>query len=168
MSAVEGDDGGGELDRGQEVALGLVVAGRNGAELLAFAEEILDQMPCLVVVAVVGALLLAVAPGRDDGGLARRLERGQDARVRVVAPLRDEQRGGEVRQQRVRADQLRGLPAAAPEAGRIAQRSHRGVDLGAQPAPAAPEGLVAVAPFFRAPALCWCARTIVASIMAYS
>jgi hypothetical protein len=42
------------------------------------------------------------------------------------------------------------------------------VALGAQPAPAAPDGLVAVAPFLRAPALCWWARTLVASRMAYS
>jgi hypothetical protein len=39
--------------------------------------------------------------------------------------------------------------------------------LGAQPAFAAPDRLV-FARFFWAPALCWCARTIVLSIMAYS
>jgi hypothetical protein len=39
--------------------------------------------------------------------------------------------------------------------------------LGAQPAFAAPDRLV-FARFFWAPALCWCARTIVLSIMAHS
>jgi hypothetical protein len=41
------------------------------------------------------------------------------------------------------------------------------MDFGAQPAFAAPDRLV-FAGFFLAPALCWCARTIVLSIMAYS
>jgi hypothetical protein len=41
------------------------------------------------------------------------------------------------------------------------------VDLGAQATPAAPDRLVA-AIFFVAPALCWWARTIVLSIIAYS
>jgi hypothetical protein len=41
------------------------------------------------------------------------------------------------------------------------------MDFGAQPLFAAPDRLV-FAGFFWAPALCWCARTIVLSIMAYS
>ena len=41
------------------------------------------------------------------------------------------------------------------------------MDFGAQSAFAAPDRLV-FAVFFWAPALCWCARTIVLSIMAYS
>jgi hypothetical protein len=41
------------------------------------------------------------------------------------------------------------------------------VDFGAQSALAAPDRLV-LAVFFWAPALCWCARAMVLSIMAYS
>src|SRR5271169_566187 len=52
------------------------------------------------------------------------------------------------------------------EAGWIAERIDGGVDLGGQSAFAAPDRLVA--PFFGAPALCWWARTIVLSIIAYS
>ena len=159
MSSVEGDDGGGELDSGEKVALGLVVTGGAGAELLEFAEEILDQIPCLIVVAIVLPLLLAIALGWDDGGLARRLEREQDAGVRVVAAVGDEQRCGERRQQHVGPGQLRRLAAAEPEARRVAERIHRRVNLGAQPAPTPPERLVAGAPFLRAPALCWCAMS---------
>ena len=41
------------------------------------------------------------------------------------------------------------------------------VDFGAQPAVAGPDHLV-LAVFFSAPALCWGARTVVLSIIAYS
>src|SRR5246127_4135586 len=50
---------------------------------------------------------------------------------------------------------------------RIAQCVDHGMDFGAQPAFAAPNRLVFTV-FFWAPALCWCARTMVLSIMAYS
>lgn len=53
------------------------------------------------------------------------------------------------------------------EARRVAQGMDRGVDLGAQRTAAAPDGLrVRILPF--ALALCWRARTMVESIMAYS
>src|SRR6266852_2189935 len=53
------------------------------------------------------------------------------------------------------------------EGKRIAQGVRQRMDFGAQSAFAAPDCLV-FAVFFWAPALCWCARTIVLSIMAYS
>src|SRR5215211_7419487 len=53
------------------------------------------------------------------------------------------------------------------EAGRVAERIHQRVDLRGRPALAAADGLI-LTPFLRAPALCWWARTIVESIMAYS
>src|SRR6266851_120770 len=53
------------------------------------------------------------------------------------------------------------------ERKRIAQGVDQRMEFGAQSAFAAPDRLV-VAVFFWAPALCWCARTIVLSIMAYS
>ena len=48
----------------------------------------------------------------------------------------------------------------------MAQRIHREMDLGTQPAPRAPEGVRAV--FFWAPAACWWARTIVLSMSSAS
>src|SRR3954453_21443883 len=53
------------------------------------------------------------------------------------------------------------------EAERIAQGIDQRVDFRAQSASAAPDPLV-FAVFFWAPALCWWARTMVLSIMAYS
>src|SRR3984885_451722 len=49
----------------------------------------------------------------------------------------------------------------------IAKGVNQGVDFGAQPAVAGPDRLV-LASFFWAPALCWWARTMVLSIIAYS
>jgi hypothetical protein len=49
--------------------------------------------------------------------------------------------------------QIMGLPRRQDEVQRIAQRIDKGMDLGAQPAFAAPNGLV-FAVFFCAPALC--------------
>ena len=46
-----------QVDGGEEVARGLVVAGCDGAELLEFGEEVLDQVarPVEMAVVVVGA-----------------------------------------------------------------------------------------------------------------
>jgi hypothetical protein len=63
--------------------------------------------------------------------------------------------------------QIMTLSGRQVKARGVAQRVDRGVNLGAQSAPAAPDGLLTQTPFF-APALCWCARTMVLSIMAYS
>src|SRR5436305_15326528 len=60
-----------------------------------------------------------------------------------------------------------GLTWCEEEGNRIAQGVDQGMDFGAQSAFAAPNRLI-FAVFFLAPALCWCARTIVLSIMAYS
>src|SRR6266403_5519188 len=59
------------------------------------------------------------------------------------------------------------LPWRQEEGKRIAQGIDQRMDFGAQSAFAAPDRLVFTL-FFWAPALCWCARTIVLSIMAYS
>jgi len=49
----------------------------------------------------------------------------------------------------------------------VAQGIACGMDFGGQPAFAAPDGLLFAIPPF-APVLCWCARTMMESIMAYS
>lgn len=115
-------------------------------------------MAGLVEVLVIGAPGLAVGLGRDDRGFAGGGERFDDALAGVI---------GLVGQQGVGPVQIMGLAGGEQEGQRIAQRIDEGVDPGAQSAPAAPDGFVA-AVFFRAPALCWWARTMVESIIAYS
>src|SRR3954447_7253495 len=146
----------------------LVVAGGDGAVLLQLGEEVLDQVPRLVEVGVVGAGLLAVGLGRDHGRLAGPRERPEDALLGVVGLVGDQRVRGQAREQRVGALQIMRLTRAEREPGRVAERVDGGVDLRAQPAAAAPDRLVAPAAFLTAPALCWWARTIVLSIMAYS
>ena len=61
------------------------------------------------------------------------------------------------------SDQIVCLAAGQKEVDRVAQSVDHGVDLGAQSAARAPDGLI-----LWAPALCWWARTMVLSIIAYS
>src|SRR4029077_15069894 len=53
------------MDCGEEISGGFVVASGDGAVLLELAEEILDEVACLIGVFVEIALNLAVALGRD-------------------------------------------------------------------------------------------------------
>ena len=64
--------------------------------------------------------------------------------------------------------EVMGLSWRKEKSRRIAQCIDRGMHLGAQAVSAASEGLLIRTPPFFAPALCWWARTMVASIMAYS
>jgi hypothetical protein len=167
VSSNEPDTCGCQIDSGEEVASGFVIACGDCAELFEFGKEVLDQVSCFVEFFVKGALLFAIDFGRDDGAFARLLERLQYAHIGVEALVGDHRAGFDLRQQDIGPVQFAGLTFGQVQGGRIAQRIHRGVDLGAQTAFAAAEGLPG-APFLRAPALCWWARTMVASIMAYS
>ena len=69
-------------------------------------------------------------------------------------------------QQCISALKIERLPGRQMKACGLAQSIHAGVNLGAQAAPAAPDGLCVL--LFFAPALCWCARTIVESIVAHT
>jgi hypothetical protein len=69
-------------------------------------------------------------------------------------------------QQRLRARQVVRLAAREHHVDRVAERIDQNVDFGGQSAARAADRLLAV--FFRAPALCWWARTMVASNIMYS
>lgn len=85
----------------------------------------------------------------------------------VVSLVCDDGLRGRVLEQNISAPEVMGLSWREKKACRVAQCIDRGMDLGPQPASAASEGLFVWIPPF-APALCWWARTMVASIMAYS
>src|SRR5215213_11958237 len=144
----------------------LVVAGGNCLELLQLGEEVLDQVTCLVEVLVVGSRLLAVALGRDHGRSAGLLQWFEHALLGIEGLVRDQRVGREVRKQGVGTFQVMRLPGRERKAGRVAQRVNHGMDLRAQAAAAAPDRFITV--FLIAPALCWWARTMVLSIIAYS
>ena len=71
MSSIEPDDGSGEINGSEEVTGRFVVACGNGAILLEFTEEILDQMACLIQLLVVIALLFTVSLGWNNRRLSR-------------------------------------------------------------------------------------------------
>src|SRR5271169_1066185 len=135
------------MDGGEEVAPGLVVAGGNGAKLLEFGEEVLDQMSRHVEVSVVIAGHPAIGLGRDDSCLAGSGERRDDPLVSIKRLVRDQRvslhRGQEV----VGADQIMSLSAGQKEVDRVAERIEQGVDLGAQSTTRSPDRLV-LAGFF--------------------
>ena len=153
MSSIEPGDGGGEVDGGEKVARGLVVSCCDGAILLEPGEEVFDQMPCLVEVLVIAAGPLAVAPGWDNHLLSRRRDRIDHPFVGVEGFVGDQHVGLHRRDQVVGADEIVCLAAGQMEADRIAKGINQGVDLGAQSATRAADGLV-LADFFFAPAPC--------------
>src|SRR6516225_4063555 len=155
------------MNPGEEVSGGLVIAGGDGPELLELANEILDEMACFVQLFVKISLLLAIALGRDHRGLPRRQERLDHTLIGIEGFVGQHGICFHLRQERVGALQIMRLTTGQEERKRVAQRVDREMDFCAQPAFAAPDRLI-FAVFFWAPALCWWARTMVLSIMAYS
>ena len=142
------------MDRAEEVHRPLVIPGGYGPELLQLGEEVLDQVACLVEVLVVGPGFFAVALGRDHRCLAGLRQRLEHSLVGVECLVGDQSVGSEFGQQGVGTLQIMCLPGREGQAGRVAQRIDRGVDLRAQAATAAPDRLVVGAVFLAAPALC--------------
>lgn len=151
----------------EEVAGGFVVAGGDGSELLELGEEVLDQMACRIKLSVIPARRCPVGSWRDHRGLAGGRQRLTHARVGIECLVGDQRVGLYCGQQVVGPLQVVCLAAGQEEADRVAQRIDQGVDLGAQSAARASDRLVLTS-FFWAPALCWWARTMVLSIIAYS
>lgn len=106
-----------------------------------------DLAAPLVAVSFVGEQMVRSLPGASDSCLSRHPNRIQDRlKLGAVVPL--------TRRQHHHQEQ------SAPVTGRM--------QLGYQPNPAAPErrvGQVRTAPFLRAPAACWCARTTPLSML---
>ncbi len=86
MSSIEPYRNGGEVDGGEEVACGLVVARCDRAELFDLGEEIFDQVVCLVEIAIVVA-------GNPPIGLRRASHAVFGS---VVHMVRNEQAFGEI------------------------------------------------------------------------
>ena len=153
MSSIEPDGCCGKVNTGQEASRGLVVAGCNGPKLLELGKEVLDEVAGLVEVFVKGARGLAGFSRRDDDRLAGFGQRLQHALVGIERLVGDERLGLKRGQQGIGSSQIVLLTAGEMKADRIAERIHQGVDLGGQPALAAPDRLVRPS-FLGAPAAC--------------
>ena len=97
------------MESGEEIPRGLIVACSDAAELFKFAEEILDQVACLVERLIKLAGRCSVLPRRDDGGFSGTCQRLEDAIVGIVGFVGDQDRGGHLRQQRIGAGEIMGL-----------------------------------------------------------
>ena len=89
----------------------------------------------------------------DDRRLAGFGQRFEHALVGIESFVGDERLGLKRGQQGIGSGQIVLLTAGEMKADRIAERIHQGVDLGAQPALAAPDRLVGPG-FLGAPAAC--------------
>ena len=136
--------------------------------MLDFVEETFDQVPLLVQMAVVFALLGAVLAGRDHRfGLF--LGNPVQEFFRVIRAIRNHPLKIKLGNQVFGLGDIMALPAGQQKAQWVAQSIYAGVDLGAEPAPAASERLAFLpTPFFAAPAAQGCARTMVLSSKTFS
>jgi len=155
------------MDGTKKVSSRFVVASCDAAVLLEPCEEILDQVASFVEMAVECALNVARGARWDDDGFASHEQRLNHARVGVVGFVGQYRRGWSFLEQDVSAVQIMSLPGRQVKTRGVAQCIDGGVNLCAQPSPAAPDGLLLRTPPF-APELCWWARTMVESIIAYS
>ena len=99
-------------------------------------------MASFVKFLVVFALYLTVGLGRDHGNFARLLPRDQDPLVGVEALVGEQNAGVQLRQQYIGPFQIAGLSAGEMKSKGIAEGVDGGVNLGAQPALAASDGLL--------------------------
>ena len=130
------------MDTGQEVSGGFVIAGCNGSVLLELAVEVFDEVACLVLRLVIGALDLPIALWRDDRFFTCREQRLDDAFVGIKSLVCQQGIGLHLRQKCVGAFQIMGLAGRQEEGQRISERIDHGMDFGAQSAFAAPDRLV--------------------------
>lgn len=101
MSSIEPDDGGCEVDGGEEIGGGFVAGRGDGSELFEFAQEVLDQVALFVEPPVEFAGLDPVLPRRDDGRFPGGCQRLKNPDVSIKGPV-----GGDLRQQSVGCDQI--------------------------------------------------------------
>src|SRR5215472_3248204 len=127
------------MDRREEISCGLVIAGGDGSELFEFAEEIFDQVACLVEFLVELAGCGSILPGRDDGGFSGGSQRLDDALVGIESFVGDQQVGGDMWQQSIGPSQIMNLAWGKEKTQWVAKAIDQGVDLGAQSPLAAAE-----------------------------
>jgi len=134
--------------------------------MLDFVDEPLDQVTLLVEVLVVRDSLRAGAVRRDDGLSARVCNGGAKA-IGVVALVSEQVFEGKTADQALCLADIADLTGRQDEADWIAEGVDGDTDLRAQAATRTSNRLIFGPPFW-APAACWCARTMVESMIRYS
>ena len=150
------------MKKGLESIGKFVVSGGDATERLESIEEALDQMTSLVAMPIDRTFVRPIATGRNVGVSPSRLD-GFDQFVAVIAFVGGNRGGLDTGNQGRPLGHIGDLSSGQAQAKGIAQGIDAGVDLGGQPASRTTDRLI-VTVFFRAPAECWWARTIVASM----
>lgn len=131
--------------------------------MLDFVEETFDQVPLLIQMKVVFTRFCAVFTRRDNR-FSFFLGNQVQEFLRVIRTIRDHPLEIKIGNQTFGLGDIVTLPTGQQKPKWIAQSIYAGVDLGAEPTPAAPECLAFLpTAFFAAPAAHGCARTMVLS-----
>jgi len=133
--------------------------------MLEFVEEALDEVSFAVEREIAGPRHLTICFWRNHRGDTS-LGESVDQRISVVRLVAKQGVWVGAFKQGLRTSQVMGLSRRQHQFDWIAQGINESVDFGRQSAAGSTDRLLAV--FFCAPALCWCARTMVASIIMYS
>ena len=153
------------MDAGEKADGEFVVAGGDCAKLLEFVEESLNEVALGIKSEIARQRCFAARMRRnhgDDLPLGKLREEG----VGVVGHVADQRLRVGLCEQRLCPGEVVGFSWREQDFDRIAERVDECVNLCAQSAARSADRLRAV--FFLAPALCWWARTMVASIIMYS
>ena len=136
--------------------------------MLDLVEETLHHMPLFVPVFVVFSLLLAIFAGWNDR-FRFFFRNSLQKSVRIVGAVRNRTFKFEASNQIFGLGDVMPLATRQPKTQRITQRIYAGMDFGAEPAPAASEGLCGLPTvFLEAPAAHGWARTTVLSSRMFS
>ena len=150
------------MQESTETAGQLVVASCDTTELFEAIEETFDQVARLVAMPIDGALIDSVASRRDIGKGRAGFD-GFDQFIAVVAFVGRNGGGWNIGDQCRSLSHIRHLSTGQDQTQGITQGINAGMDFRRQSTARSADRLIATV-FFSAPAACWCARTIVASM----
>jgi len=131
------------LDRREKISSEFVVAGRNGAKVLNFIEEALDEVALAVECEIAIALGLSIGFG-GNYGRDFSLRKAIDERISVVGLVCDQGFRIGIFNQALGASQIVDLPCREHQIGGIAQGVDEGVNFRCQSATRSADSLVAV------------------------
>lgn len=150
------------MQEGVKTAGEFVVARGDATKLLEPIEEAFNQMARFVAMPVDWALIDSVAARRDIGNGVGSFD-GFDQHIAVVAFVGGNGSGWNASDQRGALGYIGDLSAGQDQTQRIAQSIDASMNFRRQSTARSADRLIATV-FFGAPAACWCARTIVASM----
>jgi hypothetical protein len=140
------------VDTGEKISREFVIACRDGAKVLEFVEEALDEITLAIQSKIAGQWARAAGVGRNHRSDLS-LGEGLDEGVGIVCLVGNERPWIGMLEQRLAAGEIVVLARGENELDGIAESIDECMNFCAQSAATSPDRLRAV--FFLAPALCW-------------